>query len=154
MRLNYGFRAVNVENTAAQVVGAVKTGTIEADEPFLPQVGINWTINDSLGFFTSAAKNVRAFASSGTSGPFGTTADGSAAIRDVVEPETATRFEAGLRFRASNTVEGLVALFNVDFQDRLLGITQGAGIVGNPSVLANVGGVTTSGLQAALTGSP
>ena len=94
--------SVNVENTAATVVGDVKTGTIEADEPFLPQIGVNWAISDELELFTSVAKNVRAFASSGTSGPFSTTAAGFAAIRDVVEPETATNFEAGLRFRAGD----------------------------------------------------
>jgi iron complex outermembrane recepter protein len=154
VRLNYGFRAVNVENTAATVVGDVKTGTIEADEPFLPQIGVNWALSDELELFTSVAKNVRAFASSGTSGPFSTTAAGFAAIRDVVEPETATNFEAGLRFRANDSVEGLVALYAVDFENRLLGITQGPGIVGNPSVLANVGSVKTSGIETAINWRP
>jgi iron complex outermembrane receptor protein len=152
--LHFGFRAVNVENTATTLVGAVKTGTIEADEPFLPQIGVNWAINDDLELFTSVAKNVRAFASSGTSGPFSTSAAGFAAIRDVVEPETATNFEAGLRFRATDSLEGLVALYAVDFENRLLGITQGPGIVGNPSVLANVGSVKTSGIEAALNWRP
>ena len=99
LRLNFGFRSVNVENTAATIVGDVKTGTIEADEPFLPQVGLNWELSDTFELFASAAENVRAFASSGTSGPFSTSAAGFAAIRDVVEPELATNYEAGLRFR-------------------------------------------------------
>jgi iron complex outermembrane receptor protein len=148
--LNFGFRAVNVENTAATVVGDVKTGTIEADEPFLPQIGVNWAINNDLELFTSVAKNVRAFASSGTSGPFSTSAAGFAAIRDVVEPEVATNFEAGLRYRAGDSLEGLVAVYAVDFENRLLGITQGPGIVGNPAVLANVGSVKTNGIETAL----
>jgi iron complex outermembrane receptor protein len=154
VRLNFGFRSVNVENTAATIVGAVKTGTIEADEPFLPQIGVNWAINADVELFTSLAKNVRAFSSSGTSGPFSTTADGFAAIRDVVEPETATNFEAGLRYRASESLEGLVAVYTADFKDRLLGITQGPGIVGNPAVLANVGSVKTNGVEAALNWRP
>jgi iron complex outermembrane receptor protein len=154
VRVNYGFRSLNVENTAATLVGDVKTGTIEADEPFLPQVGLNWEIDDGLEFFASVAKNVRAFASSGTSGPFSTSAAGFAAIRDVVEPETATNLEAGLRFRASDTVEALVAVYHVDFDDRLLGITQGPGIVGNPSVLANVGSVKTNGIETAINWRP
>jgi iron complex outermembrane receptor protein len=153
VRLNYGFRSVNVENTAETIVGALKTGTIEADEPFLPQLGVNWALGDSLELFASAAQNVRAFASSGTSGPFSTTADGFAAIRDVVEPELATNYEAGLRFRAAS-LEGLVAVYHVDFENRLLGITQGPGIVGNPSVLANVGNVTTNGIETALNWRP
>ncbi|MFX8274191.1 TonB-dependent receptor, partial [Acinetobacter baumannii] len=36
------------------------------------------------------------------------------------------------------------------FKDRLLGVTQGSGIQGNPTVLSNVGGVRTKGLEVAL----
>ena len=74
LRLNFGFRSVHAENTANTVASVdVKNGTIEADEPFLPQVGFNWSISDDMEWFGSAARNVRAFASSGTSGPFSTT---------------------------------------------------------------------------------
>jgi iron complex outermembrane recepter protein len=96
---------------------------------------------------------VRTFASSGTSGPFSTTAAGFAAIRDVIEPETATNLETGLRFRGEK-FEGLLAVYHVDFKDRLVGITQGPGIVGNPSVLANVGSVKTQGIETAFTWRP
>jgi iron complex outermembrane receptor protein len=153
VRLNAGFRSVRSENTAETIVGDVKTGSIEADEPFLPQIGLTWALNDDFEWFASAARNVRTFASSGTSGPFSTTAAGFNAIKDVVEPETATNYETGLRFRGG-TVDGLVAIYHVDFEDRLLGITQGPGIVGNPPVLANVGSVKTNGVEAALTWLP
>ena len=153
LRLNFGFRSVHAENTANTVVGDVKNGTIEVDEPFLPQVGFNWSICDDLEWFGSAARNVRAFASSGTSGPFSTSAAGFAAIRDVLEPETANNYETGLRLRGSS-FEALVALYHVDFKDRLVGINTGPGIIGNPSVLANVGSVTTNGAEAALTWRP
>ena len=131
----------------------VKNGTIEADEAFLPQVGFNWSISDDMEWFGSAARNVRAFASSGTSGPFSTTAAGFEAIRDVLEPETANNYETGLRFRGA-AFEALVALYHVDFKDRLVGINSGPGIIGNPSVLANVGSVTTNGAEAAVTWRP
>lgn len=157
LRLNFGFRSVHAENTALTVVAAsptfVKNGTIEADEPFLPQVGFNWSISDDMEWFGSAARNVRAFASSGTSGPFSTTAAGFASIRDVLEPETANNFETGLRLRGA-AFEALVAVYHVDFKDRLVGINTGPGIIGNPSVLANVGSVTTNGAEAALTWRP
>jgi iron complex outermembrane receptor protein len=153
LRLNFGFRSVNAQNTAHTVVGDVKNGTIEADEPFLPQVGFNYSISDDVEWFGSAARNVRAFASSGTSGPFSTSAAGFAAIRDVLEPETANNYESGLRFRGAS-FEALVALYHVDFEDRLVGINTGPGIIGNPSVLANVGNVTTNGAEAALTWRP
>jgi iron complex outermembrane receptor protein len=154
VRLNLGFKSVRSENDATTITGAEKTGTIEAKDSFLPQIGLNWAISDNLEFFTSLAENIRTFASSGTSGPFSTSAEGFAAIRDVVQPETATNFEAGVRFRPSDTVEGLVALYAVDFKDRLLGIPQGPSIVGNPAVLANVGSVQTSGIETAINWRP
>ena len=147
-----GFARCSVENEAEDDLGPEKSGTIEAEDTFLPQVGLNWALSENLELFTSVAENMRAFASSGTSGPFSTSAAGFAAIRDVVEPEKATNFEAGLRFRPSDAVEGLVALYNVDFEDRLLGIPQGPGIVGNPAVLANVGSVKTEGIETRSTG--
>lgn len=153
LRLSFGLRSVQAENRADTVVGPVKTGTIEADEPFLPQVGFNWMLNDDLEWFASAAKNVRTFASSGTSGPFSTTAAGFEAIRDVVEPETAVNIETGMRLRGGS-FDALVAIYHVDFRDRLLGITQGPGIIGNPPVLANVGSVKTIGAEGALTWRP
>jgi iron complex outermembrane recepter protein len=92
---------------------------------------------------------VRAFASSGTSGPFSTTAAGFNAIRDTLKPETSTNCDIGIRLRGA-TIEALLTAHHVDFEDRLLGITQGPGIVGNPPVLANVGSAKTNGVEAAL----
>jgi iron complex outermembrane receptor protein len=151
--INAGFRSLNVENSAQTIVGPVKTGTIEADEPFLPQIGLTWQLAGGTELFASAADNVRAFPSSGTSGPFSTTADGFAAVRDTLEPEKSTNYEAGVRFTADE-IYGLVAVYYVDFENRLLGIPRGAGIVGNPSVLVDVGGVTTKGVEAALMWTP
>jgi iron complex outermembrane receptor protein len=154
VRFNIGFKSVSSENEATTITGAEKSGTIEADDTFLPQVGLNWSVSDNAEIFASVAENIRTFASSGTSGPFSTTAAGFAAIRDVVQPERATNFEAGLRFRPSDTLEGLVAVYLVDFENRLLGIPQGPGIVGNPAVLANVGSVSTEGVEMALNWRP
>ncbi len=153
VRLNVGFRSVNVENRAKTVIGEVKTGTIEADKPFLPQLGVNWTINDRLEGFASAAKNVRAFPSSGTSGPFSTTSAGFYAVRDTLEPETSTNYEVGMRYQGA-TIDTLFAVYHVKFEDRLLGITQGTGVQGLLPILANVGGVTSKGVEAALTWRP
>ena len=153
VRLNFGARSVQVENKATTVVGPVKTGAIETDEPFLPQVGLNWALNDEFELFASAAKNVRAFASSGTSGPFSTSAASFAATRDLIEPETSLNYEAGMRFRGAS-IEALIAAYHVDFEDRLLGIPQCVGIVGCFGVIANVGSVKTNGIEAALSWRP
>jgi iron complex outermembrane receptor protein len=151
--LNLGFRSLNVENSAVTVVGAVKTGTIEADEPFLPQIGLTWELDGGTELFASVAENVRAFPSSGTSGPFSMSAVGFAAIKDTLEAEKSTNYEAGMRFTTDESY-GLVAVYYIDFENRLLNIQTGPGIVGNPSVLVDVGAVETKGIEAAFMWNP
>jgi iron complex outermembrane receptor protein len=153
LRVNFGFKALQVENSARTIAGDNRSGTIDVDEGFLPQAGFSWTLSDSNELFGQFAQNARAFVSAGTAGPFSTTAAGFAAIRDTLEPETSTTFELGWRFRGDG-FEGSLAAYTVDFDDRLLSIQQGAGIIGNPSVLANVGSVSTRGVEAAIAWRP
>jgi len=148
LTINAGFKSLKVENEAVTVTGANKTGTIEAEENFLPQVGLLYDIDDSTQVFASYARNMRAFPSSGTSGPFSASQAGFEAIRDSLEPETSDTYELGLRYR-SGSFRGLVALFHVDFHDRLFAVPVGSGIQGNPSALGNVGGVSIQGVEVA-----
>ena len=153
LRVQAGFRSVRSENEADTVVGADKSGSIEAKESFLPQIGINWQLSGEHEVFGAAARNVRTFVGSNTSGPFSTSAAAFAAVRDVVEPETSTNYEIGWRFTGA-TMQGLVTAYHVDFDDRLLSISQCVGIVGCDTVLANVGSVKTNGIEAALSWRP
>ncbi len=153
LRVNFGFKSMKVENSARTVTGPNKTGTIDVSEAFLPQVGFAWAMDDSNEIFGQAARNARAFVSANTAGPFSTTAAGFAAIKDTLQPETSDTFELGWRFRSA-ALEGSLTAYRVAFKDRLLAIQQGPGIVGNPSVLANVGGVTSNGVEAALNWRP
>lgn len=149
LKVNFGFKSMKVENTATTIVGPAKSGTIDASEGFLPQIGFAYALAEGSELFGQYARNARAFVSANTAGPFSTTAAGFAAIKDSLQPETSSTFELGWRFR-SESLEGSLTAYHVGFDDRLLAIQQGPGIVGNPSVLANVGGVTTNGVEAAL----
>ena len=148
-----GFKGMKVENSATTITGPNKSGTIEAQENFLPQLGFTWAPWEGGELFGLAARNARAFVSANTAGPFSTSAAGFVAIRDVLKPETSDTIELGWRFRGES-VEGVLAAYRIKFKDRLLAIQQGPGIVGNPSVLANVGGVSTNGFEAALNWRP
>lgn len=148
LKVNFGFKSVKVENTGATIVGATKNGTIQAEDNFLPQIGATYALTDDSEFFASYAENMRAFVSAGTAGPFSTTQAGFDAIKSKLEPETSKTFEAGWRFRTAS-FQGVVAAYLVKFENRLLATSSGAGIVGNPSVLSNVGGVETKGFEAA-----
>ena len=159
LRLNAGFKTVDVQSDSTAVVdlrfvGSDLSGSIESKEGFLPQLGAVYTLNDGNELFASVARNMRAFigAAAGPS-PFSTTPAGFAAIRDAVDPETSTTWEAGWRFD-QGALQGSVSAYYVDFDDRLLAIQQGPGIQGNPSVLANVGSVETQGIEAAVLWQP
>jgi iron complex outermembrane receptor protein len=45
---------------------------------------------------------------------------------------------------------GTLGAYWVNFHNRLLGVTSGAGIVGSPTILQNVGGVRSAGIEALL----
>jgi iron complex outermembrane receptor protein len=96
--------------------------------------------------FGSYAENARAFESSATGGPFSTSQAGFEAIKSKLNPETSKTMEGGYRYRNEN-FQGVVALYHVKFDNRILGTSSGAAIVGNPTVLTNVGGVTSDGLE-------
>jgi iron complex outermembrane recepter protein len=146
--LNFGFKSLSVENSARTVSGANKSGTIKAEEGFLPQAGALYDLNDAHQLFASYARNMRAFPSSGTSGPFSASQTGFLAIKDKLKPEIADNFELGWRYQDGD-FSSVVAVYYVKFQDRLFGVPVGAGIIGNPSALSNVGGVTAKGFEAA-----
>jgi len=153
LRVNIGVKGMKVENTITTVTGPAKAGTIDVSEAFLPQAGFAYRLAEGAEFFGQYARNARAFVSANTAGPFSTTAAGFQAIKDTLQPETSATAELGLRFRASG-VEGVLTAYRVSFEDRLLAIQQGPGIVGNPSVLANVGSVTTNGIEMAVNWRP
>ncbi|WP_425997781.1 TonB-dependent receptor family protein [Caulobacter sp. DWR1-3-2b1] len=151
LTVNAGFKSLRVKNAARTIVapasGAID-GSIISRDKFLPQVGANWKLNDNNEVFGSYSENIRAFVSAATAGPFSTTQAGFNAIRSTLKPESSKTIELGWRVRGDG-FEGVVTAYHVDFENRLLGTQVGAGIVGNPVVLANVGSVETQGVEAA-----
>ena len=147
LRLEFGFKSVNVDVSAKTIVGDNKTGKINTDEGFLPQVGFVFDLSDDSELFGAASKNVRALIGSATgTSPFSASQAGFNAIKDSIEPETATSFEMGWRFRM-NDIEGVVTAYHTTFDDRLLAIQQGSAIIGAFNALANVGSVTSKGIE-------
>ena len=151
LTLTAGFKGLRVTTDGTPIVGADSpNGTVESKKNFLPQVGAIFKLSSTDELFASYSKNMRAFqgAATGTT-PFATTAEGFAAIKDSLKPETSDDFEAGWRTHA-RLYEATVTGYLVDFHDRLLGVQPGSGIQGNPTVLSNVGGVRSYGVEAAL----
>ena len=147
LTINIGWKGYRVTNEATPIVaGNLASGRIKVEDWFQPHVGFAYELGDAeiFGGFTQVT---RAFVSSSTSGPFATTQNGFNAIRDTLEPETSETYELGVRY-SSSMFNGVLAVYYVDFSNRLLGLATGAGIVGNPAVLQNVGSVRSYGFEA------
>lgn len=150
VRIQLGAKAMQVDVDANTVTGDKKTGSIETNENFLPQVGLVWSVSDQHELYSTLGKNARALIGSATgTSPFSASQAGFEAIRDNIQPETSTSLEFGWRFRG-DAFEGVVTAYHVQFDDRLLAIQQGPAIVGAVNALANVGGVEATGLEAGL----
>jgi iron complex outermembrane receptor protein len=147
--INIGWKGFQVKNEAtANVAGGRPVGKIRSKDWFQPHVGVAHKFNGNLELFGGFTQATRAFTSSVTSGPYSTTQAGFDAIKGTLKPEESDTFELGARYNTSR-FNGTVGLYYVNFRNRLLGITTGAGIVGNPAVLQNVGSVRALGFEAA-----
>jgi iron complex outermembrane receptor protein len=149
-KVNAGFKSLQVKSTGTTTFGSpVINGSIESKDNFLPQVGFTWRPTEAGEVFGSFTENMRAFGAAHTGlSPFATTQAGFAAIKDTLKPETSKTFELGYRFH-NDVFQGVAAVYYVKFDNRIIGTAAGAGIVGNPTILSNVGSVTAKGFEAA-----
>ncbi|HQT81734.1 MAG: hypothetical protein B7Z60_05910 [Ferrovum sp. 37-45-19] len=153
LTLNAGVKASYEDITSNTVVGST-FGEIKAEKPLLPQIGFNYKLNNNNEFFGSVAQNMRAYEAAATGvSPYATTSAGFSAITGTLKPETSVTYETGWRYK-QHDLQTLLTIYHVDFKDRLIGTQVGAGIVGNPTILSNVGGVTTNGAEASVSWAP
>jgi iron complex outermembrane receptor protein len=162
LKVNFGFKSLHVVDKATTTKGApLLSGSITSEDGFLPQVGATWKVNDDHELFAGYTENMRAFGAAHTGlSPFASNQAGFDVIIGktklsngqtlTLQPETSKTFEAGWRFHVQS-LSGVAAVYYVKFDNRLIGTSTGAGIVGNPTILANAGGVTSKGFETAAT---
>lgn len=144
---NTGLSGLNPTASAASYA----QGSLQSGKAFLPQVGVNWKLNQADEVFADVADNVRAFQAGGNgfgNSPWGTSQAGFNALTSSLKPESSWSEEVGYR-HTDNKVMAQANYFHVNFSNRLLAIQQGPAIAGGASLLSNVGGVTTNGVDAA-----
>ncbi len=135
--------------TYTTVIGKYAQGSLTSGRPFLPQFGANVRLDAHNEIFGDVAYNVRSYVPGGYgfgNSPWGTTQDGFDALKSTLKPETSWTEEAGYRI-TTHRVAAQGSYFHVNFHNRQLAVSQGAGIAGNASILSNVGGVTTNGVD-------
>jgi len=147
-----GFKGNSVKLTANKLVpSTLAAGNIKNEDFFQPQAGVLYKIDAYNELFANYTENQRAFTAAATGGsPFATTQAGFDNIRRRLRPETSRTAEGGYRF-GSGPIRGVVAAYYVDFSNRIIATAAGAGIVGNPTVLANAGSVRSYGIETGVT---
>jgi outer membrane receptor protein involved in Fe transport len=138
------------------------TGSITSNEAFLPQFGAVWDVTDHEQMFANIQNNVRQFIPYSQGGNFYGTAPWSLGtqaafnlFKDTVKPESSWTYEVGLRTHRSLDLgfltgfDGQASFYHVDFSNRILNVAPYNFINPGPSILVNVGGVTTNGVDVA-----
>jgi iron complex outermembrane receptor protein len=146
LKLNAGFKSVDVTIKASNLVGTRAAGELSAEKKFLPQAGFSYSVTADDEVFASASKNMRAH-QPGVTGPFSQTQAAYNAGVANLKPETSTNVDLGYRFKR-DALQGSLAVYSARFDDRQLSVATCAGIVGCPSTFVNVGKVDTKGLEA------
>ncbi len=150
LTINLGWKGFQVNNESdPRIQGSLAAGKIKSQDWFQPHAGVAYKLTEKAEIFGGFTQVTRAFVSSATSGPFATTQAGFDALRARgLKPESSDTFELGARYN-DNVFNGVIGVYYVNFRNRLLGVQTGAGIVGNPAILQNVGSVRSLGFEAA-----
>jgi iron complex outermembrane receptor protein len=148
VKINLGWKGFKVTNEANAIIKDVfPEGRFKTEDWFQPSVGVVAELGDRTELFASFAQATRAFPSVNGS-IWGTTQAGFDAIRNTIKPETSDTYELGARYNTGR-FNGVLGVYMVNFQNRLLGVASGPDIIGSPSVLQNVGSVRSIGVEAA-----
>ncbi|MGB7655302.1 MAG: TonB-dependent receptor [Novosphingobium sp.] len=147
LTINLGWKGFQVDNKArAIILGGRTVGDLSVKDWFQPHAGFSYKLGDGLEAFGGFTQVTRAYVSSTTAGPFSSTQAGFDAIKPLLKPESSNTYELGLRL-GSGGFHGVVAVYTVDFRNRLLTIPTSVGIVGAANALQNVGSVRARGVE-------
>ncbi|MBA5608304.1 TonB-dependent receptor [Duganella sp. FT3S] len=146
LKINAGFKSPKVTIDTTSLVGSRAAGELVASKSFLPQLGLNYALSRDDELFASASQNMRAF-QPGVNGPFSQTQDAFNQGTPNLKPETSVNVDLGYRFKRRD-LQGSLAVYHADFDDRQLNVATCVGIAGCPSTFVNVGKVETKGLEA------
>jgi iron complex outermembrane recepter protein len=148
LTVNLGWKGFEVTNEANPIVGGgLASGEIRVRDWFQPHAGVAFALTDDAELFGGFTQVKRAFTASATTGPFATTQVGFDNLGGL-RPEESDTYEIGGRLRGRGFNLSLAGYY-VDFRDRLIAQSVGAGIQGNPAILQNVGSVRSLGFEAA-----
>lgn len=151
LTVNFGSKALYA-NTKAQSLVATSSyaqGQIAAHSGFLPQVGVDYKIDQHQDIYASYSKNIDAYGML----PFSTSQSAFDSSKSTLKPESSQTYELGYRVQTGQ-FEASADLYYTHFANRLLATTPCSAIQTCASVLSNVGGVKSKGADVAVVWHP
>jgi iron complex outermembrane receptor protein len=156
LKLTYGAKYLNVTadfHSNGNTANAVTFGDagrpdlrVTARGEFLPQVGAVWTLTGTDELFANYSENVNQFPLSPQSGVYNLSPAGFDAFKQNVKPERASTLDLGVRTKREG-VEASLALYTVNYRNRLVSVANCQLTATCASVFSNVGSISSYGLE-------
>ncbi|MGH6616206.1 TonB-dependent receptor domain-containing protein [Sphingomonas sp.] len=147
LTINLGWKGFDVRGSSDAIkAGPLATGKVKTTDWFQPHAGFTYKLGERAELFGGFTQVTRAFVAAATNGPLATSQNGFQNLGNL-KPESSDTYELGVRGR-SGIFTGSLSGYYIDFRNRLLAFANGAGILGNPAILQNVGGVRSYGIEA------
>lgn len=159
LKLTYGAKYLNVDasfHSNGNTLNAPSYGDpnrpdlkVTATGNFLPQVGAVLLLNANEQLFANYSENINQYPLSPQTGIYNLSPAGFDYFKANVQPERASSVDFGVRTKRDQ-VEASLSTYYVNYRNRLVGIANCQLTAFCASVFANVGTVTTMGLEGLL----
>ena len=159
LKLTYGGKYLNVDakfHSNGNTLNAPAYGdpgrpdfNVTAKGAFLPQAGAVFSVNGTEQVFANYAENMNQFPLSPQTGIYNLSPAGFDYFKANVKPERASSVDVGVRTKR-DAVEASLTTYYVNYRNRLVGIANCQLTAFCASVFANVGAVTTKGVEGLL----
>lgn len=123
--------------------------SIPTDGGVLPQAGVVYEASRTLQLYGNFSQNVNAYPYSPQTGVYNTNPTAFDYFKANTKPEKSNTFEAGIRTRAHG-IEASLGAYTIAYDNRLIGVAVCPVTATCVSSYANVGGVTTRGVEGLL----
>ena len=160
LKVSYGAKYLHIDAkfrnngltipTAASAPDVNRPGLeLPTDGGLLPQVGVLYSVTQTEQLFANYSANVNAYPYSPQTGIYNTNPAGFANLKDNTDPEKAHTYEVGIRTRRASWEASLAGYF-IDYRNRLIGVAVCPLTATCVSSFANVGDVTSKGIEGLL----
>ncbi len=126
-----------IANVADFNTSTIRNVTLKNSDWFQPQVGASYSFDNGVQVFANYAENF-------SSAP--RLALTSGAFNPDIQPEESKNIDMGIRAESTNW-SGYVAIYRVNYENRIIELTDSDPLVVAPSIYANVGDVETTGAE-------